>query len=121
MRKFESTLVIQLRTGKIGFNAFLYKRGVPGLDGPQCTHCNNGDDMTVEHVVLKCSKWREERNRALVGLPRSSLRRLLETRRGCLAAARIIQATRLLAQYRHREEMEDEKGGEEEEEENTFG
>jgi exonuclease III len=121
MRKFESTLVIQLRTGKIGFNAFLYKRGVPGLDDPQCTHCNNGDDMTVEHVVLKCSKWREERNRALVGLPRSSLRRLLETRRGCLAAARIIQATRLLAQYRHCEEMEDEKGGEEEEEENTFG
>ena len=108
LRKPQSSLIIQLRTGKVGFRAFLYQRRVPGVDDP---NCDCGEEMTVEHVLLRCVKWKELRDIKLGGQNRSSLRGLLGTRKGCLAAARLIQKTELLAQFR-KAELE----GEEEEE-----
>lgn len=119
LRKYLSALVIQLRTGQIGFNAFLHKRRVPGVNNPSCTHCDSGQDMTVEHVVLQCPKWEALREEKLTGQQRTSLRALLSTRRGCLAAARLVLATRLLAQYNNCGELGEEgaEGGPENENE----
>lgn len=98
-----SSLVIQLRTGKIGFRAFLYQRRVPGFEDPSCQDCDAGEDMTVAHVLLKCSKWQEQRNecfqRAGCSPETASLANLLNTRKGCLAAARMIWKTGLLKQF----------------------
>jgi len=64
--KFISSLIVQLRTGKIGFNAFLHDRKVPTITSPGC---DCGDEkMTVEHVLLKCPSWREERAEVLGSL-----------------------------------------------------
>ena len=83
-------MVIQLRTGKIGFRAFLYQRRVPGTNDP---NCDCGEEMTVAHVLLKYAEWKELRDVALEGQKRSSLRELLGTRKGCLAAARLVLLT----------------------------
>ena len=67
--------------------------------------------MTIEHVLLQCPKWDELRAEALVQIDCSSLERLLGTRKGCLAAARIVQKTELQAQF-SRSDMEGEEGRE---------
>jgi hypothetical protein len=99
-----SSLAIQLRTGKIGFRAFLYQRKVPGVLDPLCTDCDAGEDMTVDHVLLKCEKWQALRQECFqrAGLPaeRALLPNLLNTRKGCLAAARMVWKTGLLKQFK---------------------
>ena len=72
--------------------------------------------MTVEHVLLRCARWKELRDVELKGQNQSSLRGLLGTRRGCLAAAGLVQKTELLAQFQkadmEEEEEEDRRKGE---------
>ena len=65
MPRAVSSLVIQLRTDKIGFRAFLYQRKVPEFEDPTCQDYDEGEDMTVTHVLLKCSKWAELRRECL--------------------------------------------------------
>jgi hypothetical protein len=48
--KAESALLTQLRTGKIGFNAFLHERKVPGYESPR--RACGPSRMTVRHVLL---------------------------------------------------------------------
>jgi hypothetical protein len=99
-----SSLVIQLRTGKIGFRAFLHQRKVPGVEDPTCKDCDAGEDMTVDHVLLRCNKWRDLRRECLqsAGYTRDQalLPDLLNTRKGCLAAARMVWKTGLLEQFK---------------------
>ena len=97
LRKPQSALVVQLRTGKVGFDSFLYHHHVPGVDSPNCD-CGGGE-MTVGHVLLDCSRWDELRAKVLRHVDGNSLETLLGTRKGCLAAARMVQKTGLLAQF----------------------
>ena len=60
MRKPQSALLVQLRTGKVGFRAFLHQRKVPGVEDPYCD-CGREEEMTVEHVLLRCQTWNELR------------------------------------------------------------
>jgi len=57
MKRPVASLVIQLRTGKIGFGLFLHKMRVPGFEDPLCHECDEGVEMSVEHVLMACSKW----------------------------------------------------------------
>jgi hypothetical protein len=103
LKRPQSSLVIQLRTGKIGFRAFLYDRKVPEIDSPWCLSCNGQELETVSHVLLYCPAWKELREECFKeGLSegaRPTLKALLNAEKGCRAAARMIQRTRLLAQY----------------------
>jgi hypothetical protein len=74
LRKHESSLLVQARTGKIGLRAFLFQRQVPDVATPLC-QCGEGRE-TAEHVVCYCLRWREQRA-ALEG----RLGRALRTRR----------------------------------------
>ena len=47
-----SALLIQLRTGVIGFNNFLFRRRVPTIPSPRCV-CDTAA-ITVHHVLLDC-------------------------------------------------------------------
>ena len=38
IKKHESALLTQLRTGKVGFNAFFYSIKVPDIQGPECDY-----------------------------------------------------------------------------------
>ena len=50
--------------------------------------------MTVEHVLMQCQKWSELRkecfDRAFKAGATPTLEGLLNTRKGCLAAAKIV-------------------------------
>jgi hypothetical protein len=52
LRKAESSLLIQMRTGKIGLRAFLFDRGVPEVPTPIC-RCGQGRE-TAAHVAVYC-------------------------------------------------------------------
>lgn len=52
LRKAESSLLIQMRTGKIGLRAFLFGRGVPDIATPIC-RCGQGRE-TAAHVAAYC-------------------------------------------------------------------
>ena len=47
--------VIQLRSGKIGFNHFLYTRKVPGIEGPECLYGASKQDG--KYVLLFCLSY----------------------------------------------------------------
>jgi hypothetical protein len=106
MRKFESELLAQLRTGKIGFKSFLYKMKVLGAESPDCD-CMQ-EEMIVEHVLLRCHVWQIERQDLMSPLRTTDLKEILTWNQGCKAAVKIIQHTKLLYQFRYTEEVEEE-------------
>jgi hypothetical protein len=54
LRKAESSVLVQARTGSIGLAKFLYKRKVPGVLSAQC-RCGAGEE-TTRHMALFCTK-----------------------------------------------------------------
>jgi hypothetical protein len=112
LKKPESALLTQLRTGETGFNHFLYKRRVLGVESSACD-CAQGD-MTVEHVLLKCHKWQTERAELIGSLRTRNLRQILTERKSCRAAVKMIQRTKLLKQFKATIGMERDRAEEEE-------
>jgi hypothetical protein len=53
--RYINSLIIQLRTGCIGLQAFLFSRRVPEVTSPRCP-CGNGR-QTVEHVFTYCTLY----------------------------------------------------------------
>lgn len=50
-----SSIITQLRTGKIGLNAYLHSRKVPGFDSP---NCGCGYRLqSIEYILLSCRKY----------------------------------------------------------------
>jgi hypothetical protein len=52
LSKAMSSLLVQIRTGKIGLRAFLFERRVPEVTTPYC-RCGLAKE-TFEHIVLEC-------------------------------------------------------------------
>jgi hypothetical protein len=52
LRKAESSVLVQTRTGRIGLAKFLYSRKVPGVLSAQC-RCRTGEE-TPRHMALFC-------------------------------------------------------------------
>jgi hypothetical protein len=95
--KAHSALLIQLRTGKIGFSNFLFERRVPGVWSRRCA-CDEGA-MTVRHVLLRCPTWRVIREEELGGF-QGNIKRILNSSPGATAAIRLILKTKLLDQFK---------------------
>ncbi|EKG18594.1 reverse transcriptase, putative [Macrophomina phaseolina MS6] len=98
-----SSLIIQMRTGKIGLRHFLQQRKVPGIGSGEC-ECGQGL-QTVSHVLYTCSRFSELRLtfRTPDGKGRSrwtaDLRKMLSQRSTAIAAAKFMMATKLLRQF----------------------
>jgi len=68
-----STLIMQMRTEKIGLRSFLYNRWVPGVEDDECP-CGWGK-QTAYHILLICRNhsklrsetWSRERRKARLG------------------------------------------------------
>jgi hypothetical protein len=59
--KHESSILIQARTGKIGLQAFLHNRRVPGADTPLC-RCGLAAE-TAYHITVACPQTSDDRRR----------------------------------------------------------
>ena len=57
LSKAESSLLVQARTGKIGFRAFLFSRKIPGIPTPLCD-CGEVPE-TVSHLLEGCTANQE--------------------------------------------------------------
>jgi hypothetical protein len=98
LRKAESSVLIQSRTGCIGLAHFLYRVQVPGIESSLCS-CTNGIE-TPRHVLIHCQKERgrrEELKERCGG--RLDLRKLLDTPEGAKVASRWILRSGRLPQF----------------------
>jgi hypothetical protein len=97
LSKRESALLVQLRTEKIGLNDFLFNRHVPDITSPGCS-CGERR-QTVAHVLLRCRKHKDLRNRIFANLSgRHSLRTILSTPQLATKAIEYMEQTQILGQ-----------------------
>jgi hypothetical protein len=59
LRKHESSLLVQIRTGKVGLRAFLHSRRVPDVTSPGC-QCGAGRE-TALHILTECRDTEAQR------------------------------------------------------------
>jgi retron-type reverse transcriptase len=96
LRKAESSILIQARTGKIGLNKFLYQRRVPEYYTAQC-QCQGGEE-TVRHLVLYCPRQRNRREGLLIN-GYMDYRQLIGTSKGAQALSKWLIQSGRLGQY----------------------
>jgi hypothetical protein len=97
LSKGQGAALAQLRTGKIGFNAFLYKRRIPTMLSLRYA-CDSGT-ITIYYILLIYSIWTILRSRHLTELKTLDIRKILNSIKGSKAAVQFIFATNLLPQF----------------------
>ncbi|KAF7502054.1 hypothetical protein GJ744_008049 [Endocarpon pusillum] len=73
--------------------------------------------ITVEHVLMKCSKWSAEREELITPLRTISVKEVLTSKAGGRAAIKMIQRTKILDQFKAVVEQEEGRTAEDREEE----
>ncbi len=98
LKKAESSVLVQLRTGRIGLAHFLNKARVPSYDTGQC-QCQQGLE-TPRHVVVHCSKELVRRLQLRTPTePRPDFVRLVNTPKGAERVTRWVLQSRRLGQF----------------------
>ncbi len=75
LEKWQSTLLIQIRTEKIRLRDFLWERKVLEVDDPGC-NCGEGRP-TIGHIMMRCPKHRNLRRREIAYKGEMSLSAIL--------------------------------------------
>nr|XP_036581842.1 zinc knuckle [Colletotrichum truncatum]KAF6790285.1 zinc knuckle [Colletotrichum truncatum] len=99
LSKRQSSILVQMRTEKIGLRDFLFNRRVPDATDANC-QCREGR-QTVSHVLLRCRRFRQLRRQELGAIPgRHNLRVVLNERKAAAKAIRFMEQTEILGQFR---------------------
>jgi hypothetical protein len=97
LHKAESSIFVQLRTGKIGLADFLHKANVPGYDTPQCP-CGQARE-TPAHITIFCARFQRLRRELLMN-GRLDFGSLLSTKEGVRRISRWWLRRGILGQFR---------------------
>jgi ribonuclease HI len=92
-----SSILIQMRTGKIGLNDYLHKIKKADLPGCPCGMANH----TVAHILCDCSFYRRQRKHYLGSIVIRDLTSILNNPKTSVKAANFMLATGLLDQFSH--------------------
>lgn len=96
LSKPTSALITQIRTEKIGLNAFLTAKKVPGY----MAVCDCGwRQQTAKHIILYCPRYQAQRNQLYYDTGTYDYQKMLVTPKGAKAVAAFVQATNLLPQF----------------------
>ena len=97
LQKAEASAAIQLRSQHIGFNRYLYKRKVPGNEGPECPCGWQNQDS--KHVLIHCPTYQQQRPKLFLTAGTCDYTILLTSPKGIRAAARWLISSGALRQY----------------------
>jgi hypothetical protein len=97
MEKAQSSLLIQMRTGKIGLNSYLHK--IKRADKPWCD-CKEGN-QTVAHILEECPLYRRQRHSIFNRYVLRDVKLILSNPQTAVKAANFMLSTGLLDQFRH--------------------
>ena len=103
-----TSLVTQMRTGKIGLNAYLHRNKVPGFDSPKCDRCEGLEDQTVSHILLSCTAFTglREEWRQVIQNPTTDLTKILNDPSIVIPTASFLLSTKTLMPFRHVDQEE---------------
>jgi hypothetical protein len=98
LTKRQSTLLVGMRTKKIGTRQFLHKQRVPGIADDKCP-CGEGRP-TVLHILLQCRRHRQLRIQELGDIPgANNLQSMLGERKAAAKAVRFMEQTGTLGHF----------------------
>ena len=117
LKKAESSILTQIRTGRIGLASFLNRARVLDFPSPKC-QCGRAEE-TASHIIAFCPCFEEQRSRlADPQTGRLDVKALVHSARGAKRLARWFLSLRILPQFhlaeellREEERMEGEQAG----------